>query len=111
MSVRLERNLDFLRVLCKTKPKQRKLILENSTNDLVLCICEIIDNVLRGTVKLLPSQKKALKKHRKVLRQLSERKGNIKARRAILVQKGGFLPAILAPVLTIAASLLSAALT
>lgn len=106
MSVRLKRNLDFLRVLKKANPKQRKAIINDGNKDLILCLCEVIDNILHGTIKLSPKQKKELSKYKKVLRQLVDKKVAIKRKRRLFVQKGGFLPAILGPALGLAATLL-----
>lgn len=106
MSARLKRNLDFLRVLQKANPKQRKGILENGNKDLILCLCEVIDNILRGNVNLNSKQKKDLGKYKKVLRQLIDKKLGVAKKRKLFVQKGGFLPAVLAPAITIAATLL-----
>ena len=106
MSARLKRNLDLLRVLRKSTPPQRKAILKNYGKDLILCICEIIDNLLQGTVRLSPAQKKTLSKHKSILRQLANKKRAVTEKKKILVQKGGFLPAVLAPVLSVAATLL-----
>ncbi len=106
MSIRLKRNLDFLRVLKKANPKQRKAIIHEGNNDLILCLCEVIDNILEGTIKLSPKQKKEVSKYKKVLRQLVDKKVAITAKRKLFVQKGGFLPAILGPALGLAATLL-----
>ncbi len=105
MSIRLKRNLDFLRVLKKANPKQCKAIIQDGNKDLILCLCEVIDNILLGTIKLSPKQKKELCKYKKVLRQLVDKKVAITTKRKLFVQKGGFLPAILGPVLGLAATL------
>ena len=107
MSLRLKRNIHFLKVLQKSKPNQIKAIVANSNKDLLLCICEVIDNILRGTVRLKPKQRTQLLKYKKVLRQLTNKKVKLPAKRKIILnQAGGFLPAILVPALSIAASLL-----
>ncbi len=107
MSARLKRNLNFLHVLKKANPKQRKAIIESGTNDLILCLCEVIDNILVGTVKLGPKQKKGLGRYKKVLRELVDKKVSLVTKRRLFVQKGGFLPALLAPALGLAATLLT----
>lgn len=107
MSARLKRNLDFLRVLKKANSKQRKAILDSGSKDLILCLCEIIDNILAGTVKLSPKQKKNLSKYKSLLRQLVDKKVPITTKRKLFIQKGGFLPAIIGPALGLAATLVS----
>jgi len=106
MSARLKRNLDFLRVLKKANTKQRKAILDTGSKDLILCLCEVIDNVLAGTVKLSSKQKKELIKYKSILRKLIDKKVTIKAKRRLFIQKGGFLPAILGPALGLAATII-----
>ena len=108
MSARLKRNLDFLRVLSKAKPSQRRAILETATNDLVYCICEIIDNILHGTVRLSKQRQKKLQHYKKLLRFIANKKVPVKKKREILVQNGeGILPALIVPILALAGSLLS----
>ncbi len=106
MSKRLKKNIELLKILKKAKPKQRKLLLKAAENDLIYCLCECIDNVLRGNVKLTAAKKKELAKHATVLRNIVDRRTKLHKKRALLVQKGGFLPALLTPVLGIAAGLI-----
>lgn len=107
MTKRLRANLDELKVLRKAKPKLRKSILRAAENDLITCLSECSHNVLNGNVQLTKKDKQTLKKHRKTLRELAKKKLSTAKRRSILVQRGGFLPALLAPILTVATTLLS----
>jgi len=109
MSARLKRNLDFLNVLAKAKPKQRQAIISTASKDLLLCICEVVDNILRGAVKLTVKQKQQLKRYKKVLRTVADRKIPLKQKQKLISQKGGFLSAAIIPVLSIAAALLGEA--
>jgi len=106
MSARLKRNLAFLHVLKKANKKQRKAILDSGNKDLILCLCEVIDNVLAGTVKLSIKQKKDLSKYKSILRQLVDKKVTLDKKRKIFIQKGGFLPALLGPALGLAATII-----
>lgn len=106
MSARLKRNFHILQLLQKANPKYRKAILKEAPSDLILCICEAIDNVLQGTVKLTPIQRKKLGRYKSMLRSLSVKRSGVKKKRELLVQKGGFLPAILAPIISVAGALL-----
>jgi len=106
MSVRLRRNWDLLKVLKSGTPDQRKALIKASSNDLILAICEIVDNVLRGTVKLTPTQRKKLQSYKGQLRKLASKNVAPKEKRKVLVsQKGGFLPLVLAPALGLIGSL------
>jgi len=93
-------------VLKKANKKQRNAILDSANKDLILCLCEVIDNVLAGTVKLSIKQKKDLSKYKSILRQLIDKKISINKKKQLLVQKGGFLPAVLGPALGLAAAIL-----
>ena len=107
MAGRLKKHIDELKVLKKAKPKLRKSILKAADNQLIHCLCECCHNVLNGNVELSAKQKKALQKHRRRLRELVAKKTSQKKRRDILVQNGGFLPALLAPVLGVATALIT----
>ena len=108
MSARLRRNLDFLRILSKASPAQRKAILESASKDLIYCICEIIDNILHGTVKLSKQRQTKLLRYKKLLRFINDKKVAVNKKKKVLIQKGGgFLPALIVPILALAGSLLS----
>ncbi|KAI8511957.1 hypothetical protein Bbelb_110570 [Branchiostoma belcheri] len=63
MSKRLHRHADCLRVLNKANPKLRKAILSSAPNDL-----------LKGNIRLTPTQKKGLARYKSTLRQLGDNK-------------------------------------
>ena len=108
MSSKLKQNLPLLRILQKSKVTERKAILKSADKELLLSICEWIDNILQGNVKLKPEHLRKLKRHASILRKLQNRQLGIKKRRNILIQQGGFLPALLAPIVSgLAGTLLS----
>ncbi len=111
MSARLKRNWLFLRALKTATPKQRKAIIRAGGKDLVLAICEIVDNLLRGTVTLSAGQRKKLQRYKKILREIANRKVGVRKKTNHLVQRGGFLSALLAPTLGIIASLIGEAIS
>lgn len=107
MSQCMRNNIDFLRVLKRCNTKQRRALLQAADNKLLKAICECVLNVLRGTVKLNPSQKGKLRRHKETLRQLADKRVPLNKKKNVLVQKGdGFLGLLLAPVLQQLASLL-----
>ncbi len=106
MAKRVKKHLHTLKLLKTAKPKLRKSLLAQSDNDLIQCLCECCHNVLNGNIKLSPKQKKALSRHKKHLRNLTTKKLSLKKKRHLLVQKGGFLPALLGPIIGIASSLI-----
>lgn len=108
MSRRLRDNADFLRVLAKSNPKLRRAILKCCNAELIKAICEVTLNVLRGVVPISEQQKKKLKRYKRVLRALIDKKASITKKRKFLNQTGGsFLPFLIPPVLSVLASLIS----
>lgn len=83
-------------MLCHAKPRLRKAIIEAADKDLILCLCECALNVLKGNVTLTNAQLKKLKQYKQHLRKLIEKKLALKKKKEV-IQKGGFLPALLAP--------------
>ena len=106
MAYRVKKHLDVLRVLKSAKPKLRSSILKAAEKELIQCLSECSHNVLAGNIKLSPKQRQALCKHRKSLRDLGRKQTKVDRKRKILIQKGGFLPALLTPILAIAGSLI-----
>ena len=93
--------------LQKTKPCIRKHIITKADGSLIDCLCECADNILRGNVPLTKLQKEKLKRNKAGLRALTKKSVSLKKKKAIL-QKGGFLGSLLAPIASVVAPLLSA---
>lgn len=96
---RLKRNLPYLKALKNATPKRRKQILTASTTDHIKTLCDICLNVCQHHVDLSPKQIKCLQKHAKCIRALAAKKGSLKHKRKLLIQNGGFLPALLTPII------------
>ena len=64
----IHNNKNFLNLLCSSKKKVRKLLIQNATRDQINAIREIILNVLNGNLKIEKSdlEKLARKKNRYV---------------------------------------------
>ena len=90
----------------KTKPCIRKHLIAKADRSLVDCLCECADNMLRGNVPLTKPQKEKLKRNKAGLRTLTKRSVSLKKIKVIL-QKGGFLGSLLAPMASVVAPLLS----
>ncbi len=110
MSDLLKRNFDCLKVLHSGTTKQRKALLAASPNELIVCIVECIENILNGIVAITPGERQKLIKARDILVTIADKKTSNKKRRQLLVQKGRFLPALLAPIIGIAGSLIGDAI-
>ena len=111
---RLGDNYDFLHLLQRCHRKQRKALLKSASKEQIRLIYECIQNVLYNKeIFLDPDTKTKLKPKRELLCMLCNPKSckTWTDRRDVIVQKGGFLPALLAPVLGIAASLIGDLIT
>jgi len=86
---------DLLKVLAKAKPSLRRAILREADKALVFSICEICDNTLNGNVPLKDSEKKQLRKHKKIIRLLAERRGSWKKKKHQVQKGGAFIPLLL----------------
>lgn len=106
MSKRLHRNSPFLQVLAKGTAKQRRGLILGADKQLVDCLCECALNVLNGNIPLKPSEKRKLKKYKQNLRSLVNKKVSVQKKKKTLNQKGGFLGALLTPILSALGGLL-----
>ncbi len=93
---RLHRHGDLLKVLLKSSPKLRRAIIGAADKDLIDCLCECSMNILRGNVVLTANQRDKLRRHKKALRKMANKRLAAKPKREIL-QRGGFLGMLLAP--------------
>jgi len=100
MGERVYRNQDFLRLLCKTTAPQRKALVRTATTDQIESICECALNVLRKNVPLTPSEIVKLRKNKRVIYKLADKRVPVSKKRKKLEQAGGFLPALLVPILS-----------
>jgi hypothetical protein len=87
--------------MLKNSPKQvQNAVIECCDREFIECICECAHNVLKGSVPITDHQKQQLTPHRHNLRELTKKKTSTKRRKEIL-QEGGFLGAILTPILSV----------
>ena len=94
----LKKHLPLMEYLVKGKPKIKKAIIEESDAEVMKVFCECAKNTLNGNVQLSPAQYKKLQRYKSHLRQLADKKVGVRKKKAIL-QKGGFLGALLGAVL------------
>lgn len=97
MSVRLRRYGPLLKLLANATPEIRKAVLRGGDPDFMRCLCECALNVLNGAVPLTQAQKRKLLPYKTGLRTLIKKTVPLYRKQAI-VQKGGFLGALLAPI-------------
>ena len=89
MSRRVTEQAPFLHVLTRGTTQQRSALLKRLHKDLLICLCECALNILNGNVKLTPSEKLHLQRHRAKLRKLVDRKVSHSQKRQVFKQKGG----------------------
>lgn len=100
-----KRNACLLAALYHLNKNQRTTFLRFADEKLIRCICECVFNTLKGNVSLERCEKNRLSKYKSSLRRIVQgKRGNWKDKRKLLVQRGGFLPYIIGPIL---ASILS----
>jgi hypothetical protein len=90
----------MLYVLKNAAPKLRKAILKNVEPEMIKTLCEISHNTLNGNNSICNNTKKKLVGYKRELRNLACSKRSLSSKRKILVQRGGFLPALIGAVLS-----------
>jgi hypothetical protein len=91
MAKRAKKHINYLRFLAECTPAQRKSLLEKSNSDQIKSVCDCVENLMSGNVKITPAQKRKLKSHVNVLRELRT-KIPLSKKKKLLIQKGGALP-------------------
>jgi len=105
MSERMRKYLPTLKRINRLGEGAKKKLIKNCDKKLIDCFAECSKNVLKGHIPLKSTQLRKLRREKKNLRALALKKTSLKKKRTIL-QRGGFLGALLPPVLTVLSSLL-----
>lgn len=105
MSVqRAIKNYPCLQALAKAKSaKERKKILATSAKCIYAIIFDIAKQVMKGVIPINQRHKFKLRRYKKQLRMLTN-KTSIANKKKIVNQKGGFLPLLIKPALTVLAA-------
>ena len=96
---RLRDNQAFLTLLTSASPIQRNQLIRTASKDQLESICECAHNIFRRNVALSPSELSNIRKHREIVYKVASKNVSLPRKRAILEQSGGFLPALLAPII------------
>jgi hypothetical protein len=100
---------DLLKTLSNCKRSIRLAIIKKADKALINTICECCFNLLEGNIDLTEEQHKNLLKYKNTLRKLVL-KSNLKEKKKIISQQGGFLqfliPAVVTGISTIISSLI-----
>ena len=109
MSQRLKKYAPLLQLLNSASPAVRKRMMKNAcSSEFVKCVCECASNIIKGNVPLTASQKGQLSRRKRLLKKLVLKKTSLKNKRKI-VQSGGFLGALLGPIISVLGSLFGGA--
>ena len=97
---------DYLTLLANSKDvKRRKALLDVATKQEIDAISECLLNIVNGRVRISPSKIGKLKKIKRHLKDLTNKRCSFKKRKEILKQEGGFLTSILPVALSVLGSL------
>lgn len=94
----------MLTALYRGSAHQRKNILQSASKDLVLTLCEIALNILRGNIPLTAKQFKKFKKQKTKIKLCADKKASLKRKRKA-IQTGGFLLPLLSVAIPVLSSL------
>ena len=94
MSKRLEITKEFVNLLAKSSAKRRKVLLRNASNTQLKGLFEVCLNIIRGNLPLDAVQFRRMKRHRKTLETLVNRRIPIYKKREVINQKGGFVASL-----------------
>ena len=95
----LQKYRHVLKALSEGDKATTIIVLKGADKYLLTCLSECAHNILQGNVPLGVIQKRKLQKYKKELKLLRKKSSKEKEKKKAL-QKGGFLPALLAPILT-----------
>lgn len=98
MIKRLKKHAGTLQFLAKCDKHTANTIIKGAKPDLLCCISDICYNILQGKAKLSVNQKAELAKYKTHLRKIADKKTTNKTKKT-LIQKGGFLGTLLAPLI------------
>ena len=108
----VHKNIDFLKLLSKTKSeRKRKRLLRHSNTDQLLAIAEICLNIVKSRFHLTTQQKKRLLPYSEFVRSMSRVRSERGARH-VINQKGGgvgVFAALLTPILVEVARMIGSA--
>ena len=102
---RLARHASDLQLLARAKKVVRNKKIKTAPKDLILALVDVARAIIKGEISLSPTQLGAVRRHKNTLKKVTKPRATVKTLRRTF-QTGGLLPAILGPVLKIAAPLI-----
>ena len=107
---RLRHHLPLLKNIINLPDRQQKNFIKTAHRSVLDSICECCINILNGCIRLNGRQKTRLSRNKQDLRRLVLKKTAVGKKRKLL-QKGGFLSAILSAAIPVVGSLIASAVT
>ena len=101
---RLRKHVPMLKTLAHAKPHMRKAIIKSAGTSLITCLCDCVYNTLKGKVNMSKHQYRKIRRHKNDLRALNNSRTTADKKR--IIQSGGFLGALLRPILGVLGSIL-----
>lgn len=98
MSKRVKKFASTLHYLVNCDKHTSKSIINSAKPDLINCFSDICHNILQGKVNLSDKEKKKLAKYKSHIRKIANKKSSQQTKK-VLIQKGGFISALLAPLI------------
>lgn len=95
---RVKRHLPALKALSKATKKVQKAMISKASKDFIETLVEICMNIIKGNVPLNKAQFDSLKRFRQQLRKVTL-KNTSQVKKRQLLMRGGFLGALLKPLL------------
>ncbi len=110
MTKRLEITKAFIEALAKSSPQRRKALLKHASSKELKGLFELCLNILRGNLPINRTVFQRLKRHRRIIEDLSNRRIPLYKKRKIINQKGGFLGSLATFALPLLTHILTSAL-
>lgn len=98
---RIKENAVFLKAASTAHPQQGKALVQTAKQTQLDAICEILVNILRGTIRLKETIFKKASRYKRILRQLATKCFNKKLRKELMVKYFGILQKLLASALPV----------
>lgn len=98
MTKRVKKYADTLKYLAYYNKASGKSIINSAEPELVNCFSDICYNILNGKVTLSQTERNKLAKYKSQIRKIANKRTTQKTKKT-LIQKGGFLSALLGPLL------------
>jgi len=94
----VRKNLTKLEGLRKANKQSRSSVLRRADKELIECLCECVQNTLKGKLELTDAQYHRLDEHKHTLRKIAKHCGDWRVKKAVILQDDGFMLPLLTAV-------------